>query len=156
MEKRVIIVTEKKHIAVICDPALTVKDIMDRMSMTPPEIVMVGFRDMGGPDNMRQWRFPNGEKMGHKGHGWNHAVMKEVGTSAMANLLYNTLDLWKFKAGGGKQLKVPMQEKVKNGTVKSLDDMMHKPKTRATVTVTFTGSVADVEAAIQEYAKGRK
>ena len=150
MEKRVMLVSEKKHVAVICDPILTVKDIMDRLNLG--EVKVVAYRDMGGPDNERYWRNPNGTKLGTAGHGWNHAVKKEVGTSAMANLLYGALGMWCKKAGG--TFKAAIGEKVKPGTMKKLDEAITKK--RAIVTVSFSGSVAEVEAAIQEYAKGRK
>jgi len=153
MEKRVMLISEKKHVAVICDPVLTVKDIMDRLNLG--ELKLVAYRDMGGPDNMRQWRLPNGDKMGHAGHGWNHAVRKEVGTSAMANLLYGAIGMWCKKAGG--VFRAPIQEKVKPGTIKKMDEVFGKAsKSKAIVTVSFSGTVAEVEQAIQEYAKGRK
>jgi hypothetical protein len=149
-EKKVVLVSDKKWVGVVCDPDYTVKDIMDRLNLG--QLKMVGFRNMADADNERYWRHPNGEKMGTKAHGWTHHTAKAVGTSAVANLLYNTFEMWRKKADG---LQTHLIDIVKPGTAKKLDTAVKPVKTKAVITITFSGTVAEVEAAIKEYAKCR-
>jgi hypothetical protein len=142
VEKKVILTSDKKHVAVICDPALTVKDIMDRMSMNPPQILMVMYSEQAGEDDQRFWRLPSGVKAGHKVHSWTRAEKKHVGTTGLANLLYNQFPAWKDNACG---LKSTMAES-KPGTLKEVSDVVgmfapkkeKKIKSDKVVTLTIT------------------
>ena len=71
----------------------------------------------------------------------------------MANLLYGAIDTWR-KQAVGTTFKAPLAAH-KPGTMKKVSDAVTK-KSHAVITITFSGTVSEVEAAIQEYAKGRK
>lgn len=67
--KTIKVVTDKKIFVVMSPFIPTVKDLIE--GLQSGEIRIESYRIMDGPDNERQWRYPNGEKMGMKGKGWN-------------------------------------------------------------------------------------
>ena len=155
IEKKVVLKTSKRWVSVVCDPALTIKQIMDQLDGSKEfgSLKMHAYRIMNGPDNERQWRWPNGELMGQKAHGMIHHTEKIVENAGISGMIDQRFTMWREKACKGLGLTIKDAVQSKEKAVKP--DL--KVAGSGTVKLSFEAkSYAELDALVREYLNGRK